>query len=90
MTELQIVGGDQQPSCIHHWLLGDPAGGVILGRCRHCHSTRAYAASPESNDRFDDYRELTASSSYNADLKSASISGGRSSSRRRSICSGSR
>lgn len=70
MTELQMVDG-AQPNCVHHWVLGDPASGVVLGRCRRCHATRTYAASPESNDRFDDYRELTASSSYNAERKSA-------------------
>jgi hypothetical protein len=71
MTELQIVDGTQQPSCVHHWLLSDPASGVVVGRCRRCNATRVYAASPESTDRFDDYRELTATSSYNAGRLSA-------------------
>ena len=70
MTELQIVDGTQ-PSCVHHWMLGEPAGGLIVGRCRRCNATRTYPASPDSTDRFDDYRELTASSSYNSRRLSA-------------------
>ena len=50
--------------CVHHWVLSDPAAGQVLGRCRHCHASRIYPAAPESTQRFDDYRELTASSSY--------------------------
>jgi len=65
VSELQIIDTTQPPSCIHHWLLGEPAGGVVLGRCLRCNATRTYAASPESTDRFDDYRELTASRAYN-------------------------
>lgn len=72
MSELQIVDPAQPPSCVHHWLLSEPAGGVVLGRCLRCSATRTYAASPESTDRFDDYRELTASRSYHGlDRKSA-------------------
>ena len=70
MTELQIVDATQ-PSCVHHWLLGEPASGVIVGRCKRCDATRLYPASPESTDRFDDYRELTATSSYLEGRKSA-------------------
>ena len=52
------------PVCVHHWLLSEPSNGRILGRCRRCDATRVYPASPESTDRFDDYRELTATREY--------------------------
>ena len=61
----------EEPTCVHHWMLGEPTGGMIVGRCRRCDATRIYPASPDSTDRFDDYRELTASSSYNAGRQSA-------------------
>lgn len=54
----------EAPSCVHHWLLSEPSNGRILGRCRRCDATRVYPASPESTDRFDDYRELTATRAY--------------------------
>ena len=54
----------EAPSCVHHWVLSDPSNGRILGRCRRCDATRVYPASPESTDRFDDYRELTATREY--------------------------
>ena len=50
--------------CVHRWVLGEPNQGQIFARCRHCDSTRTYPAVTEGNDRFDDYRELTAASSY--------------------------
>ena len=56
------------PACIHHWMLGDPANGRIIGQCRKCGAERVYLANPESTDRFDDYRELTATSSYHQRL----------------------
>jgi hypothetical protein len=55
---------DQMPHCVHHWLLGDPISGRILGRCRRCDATKVFPASPESTDRFDDYRELVSTSAY--------------------------
>ena len=64
MPELQIVSDEAQPSCVHHWLLSEPTDGWVTGECRRCQATRRYPASPESTDRFDDYRELTAASSY--------------------------
>ena len=45
-------------------MLGEPIEGEIHGQCRLCDATRTYPANPEGNDRFDDYRELTAASSY--------------------------
>jgi hypothetical protein len=64
VADLQVVGGETLPRCVHHWILGDPSGGFVMGRCKRCNATRAYPAHPDSNDRFDDYRELTASRSY--------------------------
>jgi len=60
---LTIVDGDH-PACIHHWMLGEPVAGLIAAHCRKCGARRAYGATPDSTGRFDDYRELTASSTY--------------------------
>jgi len=46
------------PSCVHHWLLSEPAAGVIPGRCKRCGGQRAFPATPEGIERFDDNREL--------------------------------
>jgi hypothetical protein len=54
----------RRSACVHRWVLGEPNEGRIHGRCRLCDATRIYPAVPEGNDRFDDYRELTAASSY--------------------------
>lgn len=69
-TDLQLIPA-AGPACVHHWVLGEPADGTITGRCRRCAATRVYPAQPVSTDRFDDYRELTASSSYLERRKSA-------------------
>ena len=61
--ELTIVGGSH-PGCVHHWLLGEPTAGLIAANCRKCGAQRMYGAAPESTGRFDDYRALTASSTY--------------------------
>jgi hypothetical protein len=63
MTELEIVTQSGR-HCVHHWVLGDPIGGEILGNCRRCRATRTFPASPESTQRFDDYREMTAPTGY--------------------------
>ncbi|MPZ98560.1 MAG: hypothetical protein GEU80_04325 [Dehalococcoidia bacterium] len=70
IPDLQLVT-DQVRSCVHHWVLGDPAGGAILGECKRCGATRVYSANPEGTERFDDYRELTAGGSYYAARQSA-------------------
>ncbi len=57
--------------CVHHWVLADPAEGVVSGSCRRCGDQRAFPASPDSTDRFDDYREVTSPSSYMQDRRSA-------------------
>ena len=59
-----VVVTSEASLCIHHWVLGEPLGGRIMGRCRKCDASREYAASPQSTDRFDDYRELVAASAY--------------------------
>lgn len=69
-TELTVMP-PEGPACVHHWVLGEPVDGEIVGRCRRCAATRVYQAQPVSMDRFDDYRELTASSSYLERRKSA-------------------
>lgn len=63
MPELEVVTSERN-SCVHHWVLNDPVGGEVHGRCRHCLATRAFPASPESTQRFDDYREMTAPTGY--------------------------
>lgn len=61
----------EAPTCVHHWLLGEPAGGAIPGHCKRCGVDRLFPASPEGAERFDDYRELTQSSQYYETKKSA-------------------
>jgi hypothetical protein len=61
----------EAPACVHHWLLGDPVGNQIPGRCKRCGARRVYSNSIEGTDRFDDYREITASSEYYAQRASA-------------------
>ena len=61
--ELRVVN-DDAPHCVHHWVLGDPISGQILGRCKRCNATKAFSASLESAERFDDYRELTSTTAY--------------------------
>ncbi len=61
----------ETPSCIHHWILGEPLAGIITGRCKRCGMDRLFPASPEGAERFDDYRELTQTAAYYADKKSA-------------------
>jgi hypothetical protein len=48
--------------CKHHWVLSDPRDDVIDAVCKRCSATRRYPARLEMFDRFDDYRELVASS----------------------------
>ena len=72
--ELRLVTSTAMSSglaCVHHWLLGEPVNNRILGRCKRCGAQRVYANSVEGTDRFDDYRELTATSSYYPDQRSA-------------------
>ena len=61
----------ERGGCVHHWVLSDPAEGVVSGSCRRCGELRAFPASPDSTDRFDDYREVTSPSSYMQDRRSA-------------------
>ena len=45
-------------------MLQEPANGKVIGRCTNCSRAKTFPASPESTQRFDDYRELTATSAY--------------------------
>ena len=63
-SDAAIEAEPEAPTCVHHWVLSEPTNGRIFGRCRRCDATRVYPASPESTDRFDDYRELTATKDY--------------------------
>lgn len=58
-------------ACVHHWLLGEPVGNQIPGLCKRCGARRVYSNSIEGTDRFDDYREITATSEYYAQRASA-------------------
>ena len=51
-------------SCVHHWLLADPYEGRIPATCKRCGASKGFASNPEGTERFDDYRELTQSSTY--------------------------
>jgi len=51
-------------SCVHHWLLGDPIAGRIPATCKRCGADKGFSTNPEGTERFDDYRELTQSSTY--------------------------
>lgn len=62
--ELKVVKQETGNGCVHHWVLGEPVGGIILGGCRVCGASRSFPSSLETAERFDDYRELTASSTY--------------------------
>jgi hypothetical protein len=54
----------RRPKCVHHWMLQDPSEGWVRGQCRNCNLKRRFPAAPESTQRFDDYRELTAATAY--------------------------
>ncbi|MSP21500.1 MAG: hypothetical protein EXR66_00485 [Dehalococcoidia bacterium] len=53
-----------RPRCVHHWILQDQSEGWVRGQCRSCNLKRRFPAAPESTQRFDDYRELTAATAY--------------------------
>lgn len=61
---LHLVGDPARPTCIHHWVLGDPSNGEVVGRCKRCGAGRVFSSTPEGTFRFDDFRELTQSSTY--------------------------
>ena len=69
--ELLHVLTPDSPACVHHWLLGDPVSNQIVGQCKRCGARRVYSHAIEGTDRFDDYREITASSEYYAQRASA-------------------
>jgi len=51
-TEFHIVR-DDMPSCVHHWVLSDPASGAIVDRCKRCGGERVFSAQLEGSDRYD-------------------------------------
>lgn len=59
------------PGCVHHWLLGDPFEGRIPASCKRCGASKGFSTNPEGTERFDDYRELTQSSTYYGGKKAA-------------------
>jgi len=61
-TELRLLS--DLPTCVHHWVLAEPVAGTVAGRCKRCGGERAFPATPEGTERFDDYRELTQSRGY--------------------------
>ena len=63
LPEVRMIDAET-PQCVHHWMLGDPISGRIVGRCRRCDASKVFPASLESTERFDDYRELVATKSY--------------------------
>ena len=63
-SSLQVVDEQYHASCVHHWVLAEPQAGRVPGSCKHCGATRSFPGSPEGSDRFDDYREITQSSTY--------------------------
>ncbi|MEI6136134.1 MAG: hypothetical protein WCQ48_01790 [Chloroflexota bacterium] len=69
-TQLRALDPDA-PACVHHWLLGEPVGNQVAGHCKRCGARRLYSSSIEGTDRFDDYREITATSEYYAQPMSA-------------------
>jgi hypothetical protein len=63
-TPAETPSTPREPGCIHHWVLSEPHNGIIDGRCKRCGTERSYSANPEGTERFDDFRELTQSSTY--------------------------
>lgn len=63
-TALHAVDDPARPTCVHHWILDDPANGTVDGRCKRCGASRAFLGTPDGTFRFDDFRELTQSSTY--------------------------
>ena len=62
-SSVSIANADA-PSCVHHWLLADPYQGRIPATCKRCGASKGFSTNPEGTERFDDYRELTQSSTY--------------------------
>ncbi len=71
-TEPMIsVATAETSSCVHHWLLADAHEGRIPATCKHCGASKGFLTNPEGTERFDDYRELTQSSTYYAGRQAA-------------------
>ena len=50
--------------CVHHWVLGEALDGNIPATCKRCGADKGFPTNPDGTERFDDYRELTQSSTY--------------------------
>ena len=61
----------ETPTCVHHWMLGDPVEGRIPATCKYCGADKGFSTNPDGTDRFDDYRELTQSSTYYSGRRAA-------------------
>lgn len=71
-TEPTISTATSETStCVHHWLLADPYQGHIPATCKRCGASKGFSTNPEGTERFDDYRELTQSSTYYAGRQAA-------------------
>ena len=44
-------------ACTHHFVLGAPENGTILGRCKKCEVERQFPSQLEGTDRGNDYQE---------------------------------
>lgn len=64
LIDTMLVEHEQAPMCIHHWVLREPSRGEVAGSCKRCGARKVFPASPESTDRFDDYRELATGGGY--------------------------
>ena len=43
---LMTAGDTPSTAHVHHWILGEPSGLLIDGRCRGCGDTRSFPATP--------------------------------------------
>lgn len=46
--------------CTHHWILGAPHYGTVVGACRRCDASRTYPSGLEMPEAVPDYDELAA------------------------------
>lgn len=46
--------------CTHHWILGAPHYGTVVGACRRCGASRTYPSGLEMPEAVPDYDELAA------------------------------
>ena len=56
VTRVEIMH-EEHPSCVHHWVLDDPVGSTVSGRCRRCGGTREFGARLVGDDHLEDDRD---------------------------------